>query len=151
MYAQGLGVQQSYREAIKWFQESAEQGDPSGEYGLALLYYYGHGADKNFLEAGKWFNLAAKQNYPGAQKILAEAMGLCDTDRTTIETLPFCLLSAQAGDPEAQRIVGFAYSTGNGLPMDEVESVKWYRKAAEKNETLAQILLAMTCSPSLVR
>ena len=40
--------------------------------------------------------------------------------------------AAEQGDAEAQNNMGFIYGTGNGVPKDYVEAVKWYRKAAEQ-------------------
>jgi len=39
---------------------------------------------------------------------------------------------AAGGDPKAQVDLGIAYASGNGIPTDEVEAVKWFRKAAEQ-------------------
>ena len=39
--------------------------------------------------------------------------------------------SAEAGDAEAQRILGGMYVTGAGVPQDATEAVAWYRRAAE--------------------
>lgn len=39
---------------------------------------------------------------------------------------------AQAGDPEAQVELGYAYSYGKGITKNEEEAIKWYHKAAEQ-------------------
>ena len=38
--------------------------------------------------------------------------------------------SAEAGDAEAQFILGGMYVTGVGVPQDTAEAVAWYRRAA---------------------
>ena len=38
---------------------------------------------------------------------------------------------AEQGHAEAQYNVGFRYSTGEGVPQDDAEAVRWYRLAAE--------------------
>ena len=40
--------------------------------------------------------------------------------------------------PEAQYNLGVCYAKGQGVAKDEVEAVKWYRKAAEQNYAEAQ-------------
>ena len=45
---------------------------------------------------------------------------------------------AEKGDAEAQFAVGWDYATGMGVERDDVEAVKWYRKAAEQNYAPAQ-------------
>jgi TPR repeat protein len=47
--------------------------------------------------------------------------------------------SATAGDEEDQRALGYWYENGQGgLPKDDSEAVKWYRKAAEQGDADGQ-------------
>ena len=39
---------------------------------------------------------------------------------------------AEQGDAEAQSALGIMYDLGEGVPEDDAEAVKWYRKAAEQ-------------------
>jgi uncharacterized protein len=50
---------------------------------------------------------------------------------------------AEAGDPVAARELGHHYWHGAGVAADFAEARKWYRKAAEQNNTGAQFDLAM--------
>ena len=50
--------------------------------------------------------------------------------------------SAEAGDAEAQFILGGMYATGVGVPQDAAEAVAWYRRAAEQGDARAQSNLA---------
>ena len=45
---------------------------------------------------------------------------------------------AEAGDAEAQFLLGYMYSEGEGVSEDDREAVKWYRKAAEQGHANAQ-------------
>ena len=46
---------------------------------------------------------------------------------------------AEKGDTQSQSELGATFFFGNlGVPRDEVEAVKWYRKAAEQNDAWAQ-------------
>ena len=49
------------REAVKWFQRAADQGNAIAQSILAASYANGEGAEKNFVEAYKWYNLASAQ------------------------------------------------------------------------------------------
>src|SRR5215470_8274020 len=49
---------------------------------------------------------------------------------------------AEAGDAESQVELGLRYEQGKGVAKDQVEAVKWYRKAAEQNNAMGQINLA---------
>jgi TPR repeat protein len=59
MYANGRGVPQSYDVAVDWYQRSAHQGDPDGQYLLGLMYDKGFGVKTDVVLAHKWLNLAA--------------------------------------------------------------------------------------------
>ena len=45
---------------------------------------------------------------------------------------------AERGDAAAQVDLGFAYENGKGVPQDDKEAVKWYRKAADQGHPQAQ-------------
>ena len=45
---------------------------------------------------------------------------------------------AKAGDADSEFRLGVSYTIGRGVAKDEVEAVKWYRKAAEQNVAEAQ-------------
>jgi TPR repeat protein len=45
---------------------------------------------------------------------------------------------AEAGDAESQVELGLRYDKGEGVVKDQVEAVKWFRKAAEQNYAKAQ-------------
>ena len=50
---------------------------------------------------------------------------------------------AEAGDADAQYSMGWMYDTGDGVPKDYAEAVKWYRKAAEQGHAVAQFNLGV--------
>jgi TPR repeat protein len=51
---------------------------------------------------------------------------------------------AQAGDAVAQNRLGLAYVRGQGVPTNLVESVKWFRKAAEQGYARGQVNLGLS-------
>src|SRR5690606_19071002 len=50
---------------------------------------------------------------------------------------------ANGGDPEAQSALGGVYDHGLGVPENDQEAVKWYRKAAEQGYAVAQAILGV--------
>ena len=50
---------------------------------------------------------------------------------------------AEQGDAEAQSALGIMYDLGEGVPEDDAEAVKWYRKAAEQGNADAQCNLGI--------
>ena len=50
---------------------------------------------------------------------------------------------AEQGNPISQYNLGVMYASGNGVPKNSAEAVKWYRKAAEQGHIEAQINLGV--------
>lgn len=61
MYARGQGVEKNLAEALRLFQESADQGNPYGQINLGLMYENGTGVKQDKAEAIKWYRKAAEQ------------------------------------------------------------------------------------------
>ena len=59
------------------------------------------------------------------------------SNNTTMETeLRELRHDAESGDAAAQHDLGYAYRYGIGVPKDEEEAEKWWRKAAEQEHAL---------------
>ena len=67
MYDYGQGVAQDYKEALKWYRLSAEQGDALAQFNLGWMYYEGQGVPQDNKEAVKWWRLSAEQRNERAQ------------------------------------------------------------------------------------
>ena len=67
MYANGFGVPEDDKEAVKWFRLAADQGHAAGMYNLGFMYRNGRGVPKDDKEAVKWYRLAADQGDAKAQ------------------------------------------------------------------------------------
>ena len=77
-----------------------------------------------------------------ATLILAVCSSACvqtqDEHRPAAQALAALRASAEAGDAEAQFILGGIHVTGVGVPPDAAEAVGWYRRAAEQGHVRAQ-------------
>jgi hypothetical protein len=62
MYNCGLGVEQSFKEAMKWYLLAANQNHPGAQYNIGSLYQNGLGVEQDFEEAMKWY-LKVYKNY----------------------------------------------------------------------------------------
>ena len=62
---------------------------------------------------------------------------------TALRKLRKNIKRAEAGDPRAQNRLGLAYAQGNGVPQDNAEAAKWYRKAAEQGHGVARLNLGI--------
>lgn len=76
-YVSGDGVEKDLKEAAKWYRKSAEQGNGSAQYQLALCYYKFEGVIQNYQKAYTWFALALVNGVEDARKqmnVLKEKM-----------------------------------------------------------------------------
>ena len=68
--------------------------------------------------------------------------GVEATTRGDYQTVfKFLLPLAEQGNAEAQLVLGNMYASERGVKQDDVEAVKWYRKAAEQGDAAAQLKL----------
>ena len=139
-YYLGQGVPQDYKEAEKWWELAAEQGDGFAQYSLGLMH---------FKEAEKWWELAAEQGDVDAQynlglMHLGELGGMHDKE----EAEKWMRLSAEQGNADAQFTLGLMHlgELGEtedypGETEDHKEAEKWIKLSAEQNNADAQCLL----------
>ena len=58
------------------------------------------------------------------------------------EDLASLITKADHGDAVAQHNLGLKYHTGEGVPQDDEEAVRWYRLAADQGLAVAQSMLS---------
>jgi TPR repeat protein len=59
MYRKGEGVEQDFKEAIKWYQKAADQGEANAQYSLGVIYEMSKGVEQNYVTAYAWASIAA--------------------------------------------------------------------------------------------
>jgi TPR repeat protein len=69
-YERGVGVPQSYLEAVRWYRLAAMQGYRDGQYKLCEMSERGQGLPQDYQEALRWCGLAADQGHGRAMFIL---------------------------------------------------------------------------------
>ena len=68
MYVKGQGVEQDFKEAVKWFQKAADQGFAAAQYNLGRMYYDGKGVERTYVTAYAWWTIAAADGHKAANK-----------------------------------------------------------------------------------
>jgi TPR repeat protein len=63
--------------------------------------------------------------------------------QTTVEEVVATRQLAEQGDAQAQADLGFMYTTGEGVPQDDVEAIRWYRLAADQGQARAHYMLSL--------
>jgi len=72
IYYTGKGVEQSYKEAAKWYEMAADNLDSYGLCNLGYCYYYGRDMDVDFKRAYECFSMAAYMRNPNAMYKLGD-------------------------------------------------------------------------------
>jgi len=70
MYADGEGVPQDDKEAVKWYRMAADQGNATAQNNLALIYARGNGVPQDYREAYAWLSVAKANGQELAEKNL---------------------------------------------------------------------------------
>ena len=68
MYDIGEGVPQDYKEAVKWWTESAKEGYADAQNALGAMYDNGEGVPKDLVPAYAWLNVAQANGIEQAKK-----------------------------------------------------------------------------------
>ena len=149
MYAEGRGVRQDDKIAVKWVTLAAEQGDASAQASLGWRYWQGRGVPQDHKKAITWFTHAAKQGEVSAQVKLGEiyanggAGGADPSDETAIKWLT---LAAEQGHASAQTTLGWIYlepgdPRKNPRVANNQIAAKWFALAAKQGCAVAQGML----------
>ena len=171
-YSLGKGVSQDSKEAIKWYRRAgrddlvsdeelklripeAENGDPSLQVRIGLLYVGGEVVDGDDKIAARWFQKAAEQGDEAGKVHLgmfySEGRGVEQNSEEAIrwfkkvtnrdfsnllvekEEIAICRRAAEKGDLEAQLKLGKGYAYGGKATERNLdEARKWFLKAAEQ-------------------
>jgi TPR repeat protein len=68
-------VAQDYAQALNWYRNAAEQGNPDGQFNLASLLEHGQGAAIDISQAVGWYRRAAEQGNTGAAEAVKRLTG----------------------------------------------------------------------------
>ncbi len=148
-YENGYGVPQSDSEALYWYRKAADAGFADAQAFVGEYYEKGKGVQKSLAEALKWYRRAAEGGYYLAYHNLGDIYA--NADGVPID-LAEAERSYQMYEEACQRRgattslalnifyrgVAKRYKEGASLPKNPSEAIRWYRKAADKGDTLAQ-------------
>ena len=71
-YDNGQGVGQDFKEAVKWYQKAADQGDAIAQNAIGVAYGMGEGVGQNYVTAYAWRNIAATNGNQKVKKGLSQ-------------------------------------------------------------------------------
>ena len=134
LHAQGLGVDQSYKEALKGGAMAAEKNNPEAPLQMGRVYEEGReGVEKNPAEAAKWFRKAADLGNAQAQAELGNLYhrgeGVAKSDK---DAVTWYKKAVAQGYTPAMASVGAMYEAGQGVPVDKTKAYTYFTLAVAK-------------------
>ncbi|WED42204.1 SEL1-like repeat protein [Legionella cardiaca] len=140
LYDQGLGGQVDAELAAKWYNASAEQGQPVAQFLLGRLYQLGKiGVTPDYEAAKKWYS-ASQSNYSRSAVALGFIYDTVDDDYQN--ALKSYELATKKDDKVGQYNLALIYEDGKGVPVDNTKAKVLYAKAAELGHKEAMTQLA---------
>ena len=141
-YENGMGVEKSLREALRWALKAAEQGDVDGQRMAGRLYcILPENADP--AEGLRWLRDAVAQGDQAAAELLPEVERLAEGhifDEGSAAyyredfraALVWFRKGAELGFAKEQFNLAMMYGTGKGVPRNMEEARKWFQAAADQ-------------------
>lgn len=139
LYEHGMGVPQSYAQALSWYQKASDAGLPEAKYNLATLYHRGLGVARSQETALPLFTAAAQAGYADAEYMLGEyhRTGLGGVPRDGALALSWFLRAARKGHPGAQLMAASIYFSGEGWRAEPQKALIWAELARINGEAQA--------------
>ncbi len=130
---------------IGTFLEEASRGNRDVYIYLGDAYLNGHfDAKKEKTKAFYWFKKAARNKEPYAILQLAKlCLDNVGTQDECDRVFDWNRELAEAGDPEAQYLMGVRYYKGQGVPKDDTMAIEWFQKSAAQHHKPSEYMLAM--------
>jgi len=111
---------------------SAQQGNPSAQYILGVMYDRGKGVRQDYAKAFEWYQKAASQGYSNAQYNLGSMYYRGEGVRQDYaKAFEWHQKAAIQGDADAQYSLGLMYYRGEGVRQDKAISKEWAGKACD--------------------
>lgn len=140
MYENALGGPVDMSEAARWFEKSAQSGQPIAQYRLGRIYQLGRLSNQpDYTQAKYWYQQAMQKYVPAAV-----ALGFVyDTVHDNYsDALRAYETAANQGDRIAKFNAGLIYEKGKGRPVDYEKAKSYYLAAAEQGHIQAMVQLA---------
>jgi hypothetical protein len=128
-----------YTNAMKWYLESAKNGEAVAKFNIGNLYFTGTGVEKDYTKALEWYLEADKQGNASAQSDIGymyhEGLGVTQDYRRALQ---WYQKAAEGGNASAQFNIGYVYYNGQGVSKDTEIAKEWFLKAAKQGDITAK-------------
>ena len=140
MYEEGTKVRKNENTARQWYRLAAEREHAEAQFNLGRLMQ-----DKNAVESLKWWLEADSRGHNSAALYLGRiyvggGVAILKDPKAAVKWFLKAADPARGFYPsaEAQLELGHIYRKGDGVPKNEAEAVKWYRRAAYQGHSIAE-------------
>jgi hypothetical protein len=127
-----LNVPLDYVEAARWYEKSAEQGEPQAQINMGNLYAYGVGVEQNYAKAAYWYQLSAEKgdviSFCNLANLYSLGRGVEQDDAKAAELYR---KAANLDYPNAQIELGKCYLEGKGVEQNYLFATDWLQKACD--------------------
>lgn len=160
IYLEGTIVDQNFDFAVKLLKFASDAGHPRAQASLGRMYKNGNGVERNLEEAERLLYFAAEQGHAIAEKelkeiyastqkqfnkdsekLFEEAMTDYQNDKYNYAADSFKKLAA-FGHANAQFMLGYMYTHGEGVPKNYNKAFEWYLLSAKQGHSSAQYELS---------
>lgn len=141
MYARGQGITKDHSAALNWFLKAYDHGYTRAGYFIGRMYLSGLGTEKDVAKAVRYLESVAWDDARAMYELGLINFKDQDMPRNLPKSAEWMLRAANAGNSEAQFVLGQFYKAGAGVPKDMDKAVRWLTSAALNRHKGAQILL----------
>ncbi|MBF0875478.1 sel1 repeat family protein [Gluconobacter cerevisiae] len=141
-FAEGVTGEQNGREAARWMQKAAD-GVVNAQYWYGRMLLEGRGVQPDPTQALYWMEKAADAGMAEAQVAVAGLLvdGSVNGRRDHEKALALYQNAAESGNVDAMFSLAALYGGGHDIPENRPQAQIWFRKAAQRGNGLAQMML----------
>lgn len=125
--------QKNYAQALAIYTKLANEGNPSAQNNLGLMYAKGQGVPQDYQKAVEWYTKATNQGDADAQNNLGSmyyhGRGVPQDDQKAVE---WYTKAANQGPAVAQHNLGFMYLHGRAVSKDPAKAQTLWQKACQQ-------------------
>ena len=125
--------QKNYEDAVKWYQQSANDNNAEGMTSLGYMYANGLGVKADYSVAAKWYIKGAENGNARAMSYIGMLKeNGAGVTKNLKEAFTWYTKAANAGNAMGMFRLAVMYETGTGVSKDLTQALKWYKNAASK-------------------
>ncbi len=139
MYECVYGVVKDTKEAMRYYNLSANQNNSYAQNKLGEIYWYGNlGVKEDLLQAFNWHKLSADEGNLNGMLNLAYDYLYYPEKKDYVEALRLAKLLVEAEDSDGQNLMGYIHDNALGVKQDSTEALKWYKLSADQQNATGQ-------------